>query len=234
MQHHMARREHYDLRLEWKGVMLSWAVPKGPSFNPKEKRLAIQVEDHPLEYRDFEGTIPKGEYGGGTVMIWDEGFWEPEGDADDALREGALKFSLFGKRLKGNWALIRLEQKKGEDKVSWLLLKEKDEHALDEDGIDRYAESVRTGRTMEEIERGEGAQFAENPFDEAEPQLPKLVKPRTATSETTRLVRRLPHYSFRRTGRRQADYEKGAGLYPPLSQDSGFPLLDGGPPRHGH
>jgi bifunctional non-homologous end joining protein LigD len=176
VQHHMARREHYDLRLEWKGVMLSWAVPKGPSFNPKEKRLAIQVEDHPLEYRDFEGTIPKGEYGGGTVMIWDEGFWEPEGDADDALREGALKFSLFGKRLKGNWALIRLEQKKGEDKVSWLLLKEKDEHALDEDGIDRYVESVRTGRTMEEIERGEGAQFAENPFDEAEPQLPKLVK----------------------------------------------------------
>lgn len=176
VQHHMARRDHYDLRLEWKGVMLSWAVPKGPSFNPMEKRLAIQVEDHPIEYNDFEGTIPKGEYGGGTVMIWDEGFWHPEGNVDEALKKGTLKFSLLGKRLKGSWALIRLEQKKGDDKINWILLKEKDEYALDEDGIERYTESVRTGRTMEEIERGEGAQIASNPFDEAEPQLPKLVK----------------------------------------------------------
>lgn len=173
VQHHLARRDHYDFRLEWGGVLLSWAVPKGPSFNPKEKRLAVHVEDHPLEYRNFEGVIPKGEYGGGPVMIWDEGYWEPQGDAGKALEEGALKFALFGKRLKGRWALIKIKSKKAEDE--WLLLKERDEYALDEDGIEGFAESVRTGRTMSEIERGEGAQLARNPMDEAEAQLAKTA-----------------------------------------------------------
>ena len=128
IQHHIARNDHYDLRLEWRGVLLSWAVPKGPSFNTREKRLAIQVEDHPLDYRNFEGTIPKGEYGGGVVMIWDEGFWEPYGNVDEGLDQGMLKFALKGSRLKGNWALIRLKGKEGERKNNWLFLKERDEY----------------------------------------------------------------------------------------------------------
>jgi bifunctional non-homologous end joining protein LigD len=92
----MARRDHYDLRLEWDGALLSWAVPKGPSYDTHDKRLAVQVEEHPLEYRNFEGTIPKGEYGGGVVMLWDEGGWEPQSDVDDGLREGMLMFVLNG------------------------------------------------------------------------------------------------------------------------------------------
>ena len=136
VQHHMARREHYDLRLEWKGVLLSWAIPKGPSFNAADKRLAIHVEDHPLDYRNFEGTIPKGEYGGGTVMIWDEGYWEPLTDADEAVSgKTSLKFVLHGKRLRGKWVLIKT--KNSDDQ--WLLIKEKDEWSQ---------------RTMNEVENG--------------------------------------------------------------------------------
>lgn len=122
VQHHIARKDHYDFRLEWNGVLLSWAVPKGPSYNTRDKRLAIKVEDHPLEYRNFEGTIPKGEYGGGVVMLWDEGIWEPYGNVEEGLNEGVLKFTLYGVRLKGKWALIRLRSKKGESKDNWLLL----------------------------------------------------------------------------------------------------------------
>ncbi|HRR89724.1 MAG TPA: DNA polymerase ligase N-terminal domain-containing protein, partial [Eubacteriales bacterium] len=105
VQHHLARRDHYDFRLEWQGALLSWAIPKGPSMDPRDKRLAVRVEDHPLDYRNFEGTIPKGEYGGGTVMLWDEGFWEPLSEPEAGLKEGALKFVLKGERLKGSWAL---------------------------------------------------------------------------------------------------------------------------------
>jgi bifunctional non-homologous end joining protein LigD len=129
VQHHMARSEHYDLRLEWNGVLLSWAVPKGPSYDPRDKRLAVQVEDHPLEYRNFEGTIPKGEYGGGSVMLWDEGWWEPQGDAEEGLARGSLKFALKGRRLKGKWALIRMKGKAGEAGNNWLFIKERDEYA---------------------------------------------------------------------------------------------------------
>jgi bifunctional non-homologous end joining protein LigD len=175
VQHHMARRAHYDLRLEWDGTLLSWAVPKGPSYNTKDKRLAVRVEDHPLEYRHFEGTIPKGEYGGGTVMLWDEGYWEPDGDVDEGLRAGMLKFMLQGRRLKGKWALVRLKEKPGEDKDNWLLLKEKDEYVKADDGIAGYDTSVRTGRTMLQIDNGEDEQIARNPFDKAEVQLAKLV-----------------------------------------------------------
>jgi len=138
VQHHSARRDHYDLRLEYNGVFLSWAVPKGPSYNTRDKRLAVRVEDHPLEYRDFEGTIPKGEYGGGTVMIWDEGFWEPNANVEDGLREGVLKFLLRGRRLKGKWALVRLKGKEGDAKDNWLWLKEKDEYAGPQDGISGF------------------------------------------------------------------------------------------------
>lgn len=174
VQHHMARREHYDFRLEWNQVLLSWAVPKGPSFDTHDKRLAVQVEDHPLEYRNFEGTIPKGEYGGGIVQIWDEGFWEPQGNVEEGLREGVLKFILAGKRLKGKWALIRLKAKEGETKNNWLLLKEKDEF-VNTEGISGFTTSIRTGRTLKEIEAGETEKFKRNPFDKVDVQLAKLV-----------------------------------------------------------
>ncbi len=176
VQHHMARREHYDVRLEWAGVLLSWAVPKGPSYHTKDKRLAVHVEDHPLEYRNFEGTIPKGEYGGGVVMLWDEGFWEPYGNVEEGMREGVMKFVLKGRRLLGKWALIRIKGKTGEKEDNWLLLKEKDEYVKDADGISEYVTSIRTGRTMEEIEKGQDEKFKKNPFSMANVQLPKLVK----------------------------------------------------------
>ncbi len=175
IQHHMARKEHYDLRLEWGGTLLSWAVPKGPSYSTKDKRLAVQVEDHPLEYRNFEGTIPKGEYGGGTVMIWDEGTWEPAGDVETGLRDGSLKFALHGRRLKGKWALVRLKAKEGETKDNWLLLKEKDAYARESDGIEEFTTSARTGRSMEEIEAGAEARVTKNPFSMTDVQLAKLV-----------------------------------------------------------
>lgn len=154
VQHHMARRDHYDFRLEWEEVLLSWAVPKGPSYDTHDKRLAIHVEDHPLEYRNFEGTIPKGEYGGGVVMLWDEGLWEPNGNVEEGLRDGVLKFVLKGKRLKGKWALIRLKAKVGEKQDNWLLLKEKDKYVKDTDGISEFTTSIRSGRNMKEIEEG--------------------------------------------------------------------------------
>ncbi|MCL2050759.1 MAG: non-homologous end-joining DNA ligase [Lachnospiraceae bacterium] len=178
IQHHMARREHYDFRLEWDGVMLSWAVPKGPSFLPSDKRLAVHVEDHPLEYRHFEGTIPKGEYGGGTVMIWDEGHYEPYSDMADGLKKGSLKFILNGKRLKGRWALVRLKADENEEKEqnNWLLIKDKDEYALTEAGIKKYTTSIRTGRAMAEIEaEASPKKFIPNPFETAAAQLAKLV-----------------------------------------------------------
>ena len=175
VQHHMARRAHYDLRLEWGGVLLSWAVPRGPSYNTRDRRLAVQVEDHPLEYRNFEGTIPKGEYGGGTVMLWDEGSWEPQVDVDEALRQGSLKFILKGRRLRGKWALVRMKAKAGETKDNWLLLKEKDEYAQSSDGVSGFVTSIRTGRSMAEIEKNANEKFLRNPFEHADVQLAQLV-----------------------------------------------------------
>ncbi len=175
IQHHIARNDHFDLRLEWDGNLLSWAVPKGPSYNARDKRLAIQVEDHPLEYRNFEGIIPKGEYGGGVVMLWDEGFWQPYGNVEDGLQEGSLKFSLQGARLKGSWALVRLKAKAGDKGNNWLLIKEKDEHAKASDGISEFTSSVRTGRTMQEIEEGRDEKLVKNPFSSTDVQLTKLV-----------------------------------------------------------
>ncbi|MFD0960024.1 DNA ligase D [Paenibacillus chungangensis] len=176
VQHHMARREHYDLRLEWEGVLLSWAVPKGPSYNPHDRRLAVMVEDHPLDYRNFEGTIPKGQYGGGVVMLWDEGIWEPYGDVEKGLLKGELKFVLRGKRLRGKWVLIRWQAKSGDEKDNWLLMKERDEYVQTDDGISGFRTSIRTGRTMVEIEVGEEEKFARNPFSKVEAQLAKSVQ----------------------------------------------------------
>lgn len=175
VQHHIARRDHFDLRLEWNGVLLSWAVPKGPSYDIHEKRLAVQVEAHPLDYRNFEGNIPKGEYGGGAVMLWDEGYWEPQINVDDGLISGSLKFVLKGIRLKGKWALVRLKAKPGEKENNWLLIKEKDDYAKDTNGISGIDTSIRTGRTMTEIEEGAREKIIRNPFDHAEVQLAKLV-----------------------------------------------------------
>jgi bifunctional non-homologous end joining protein LigD len=175
VQHHLARRDHYDFRLEFGGTLLSWAVPKGPSYNTGDKRLAIQVEDHPLEYRNFEGIIPKGQYGGGVVMIWDEGWWEPYTDVAQGLKEGVLKFVLKGTRLKGKWALVRIKAKAGESKENWLLLKEKDEYAQANEGITQFTTSVRTGRTMAEIDAGKADKAMGNPFSRVNVQLAKLV-----------------------------------------------------------
>ncbi|KGK88373.1 DNA ligase [Desulfosporosinus sp. HMP52] len=175
VQHHLARRDHYDFRLEWEGALLSWAVPKGPSYDTRDKRLAIRVEEHPLEYRNFEGTIPQGEYGGGVVMLWDEGYWEPYGDVGDGLRAGVLKFVVKGRRLKGKWALVRLKGKAGEKQDNWLLLKEKDEYAKTSEGISEFNTSIRTGRTMTEIEEGEEEKITQNPFSSASVQLAQLV-----------------------------------------------------------
>lgn len=157
VQHHIASRDHYDFRLEWDGVLKSWAVPKGPSYDPHDKRLAVQVEDHPLDYRDFEGTILKGQYGGGTVMVWDEGSWQPVGDAGAGLADGSLKFVLEGKRLKGKWALVRMKAKPGENGNNWLLIKEKDEFENIFD-VTQLITSVKTGRTMEQIASGKPSQ----------------------------------------------------------------------------
>lgn len=175
VQHHIASREHYDLRLEWNGVMLSWAVPKGPSYNTIDKRLAIKVEDHPLEYRNFEGTIPKNEYGGGVVMIWDEGYWEPYVNVEEGLSNGMLKFTLKGRRLKGKWALVRLKASSNKNN-NWIFLKEKDEFVKSSDGISEFTISVRTGRTMTEIEKGTEDKIIKNPFENVSVQLAKLVK----------------------------------------------------------
>lgn len=175
VQHHLARRDHFDFRLEWNGVLLSWAVPKGPSYNPQDKRLAIKVEDHPFDYKNFEGIIPKGEYGGGVVMLWDEGYYELQSDFDKGLIDGSLKFILYGRRLKGKWTLVMLKAKEGETKDNWLLLKEKGEYAKADNGISEYTVSVRTGRTMAEIEKGEEKNIIKNPISRVDVQLAKLV-----------------------------------------------------------
>jgi bifunctional non-homologous end joining protein LigD len=159
IQKHAARRLHYDLRLELDGVMKSWAVTRGPSLVPGDKRLAVQVEDHPIDYNTFEGTIPQGEYGGGTVMIWDRGRWYPEGDPHEGLRKGNLTFRLEGKKLKGTWHLVRMRGRPGETRSNWLLIKSHDEFARtakDPDILEEMPASVVTGRTIPEIAEGKG------------------------------------------------------------------------------
>jgi len=156
VQKHAASHLHFDFRLELDGVMKSWAVPKGPSYDPGVRRLAMEVEDHPIEYNTFEGTIPKGEYGGGTVMLWDRGTYEPEGGGGpDALREGYergdLKIVLHGKRLRGGWVIVRMRRDEG-GRAQWLLIKHRDELAdPDYDVVADVTTSVASGRTMDEI-----------------------------------------------------------------------------------
>src|SRR4051812_10787049 len=150
IQQHAARRLHYDFRLELDGVLLSWSVPKGPSLSPSERRLAVRTEDHPLGYADFEGIIPKGQYGGGTVCVWDRGTWTPEGDAREGMKRGRLTFSLDGHKLHGKWHLVRT--KPTEKQETWLLFKSRDEAANENaDIVADKPESVITGRTLDQI-----------------------------------------------------------------------------------
>jgi len=165
VQKHAARRLHYDLRLELDGVMKSWAVTRGPSLVPGEKRLAVQVEDHPIEYNKFEGTIPKGEYGGGTVLIWDRGRWIPKGDPHKGLAQGQLDFELQGEKLRGRWHLIRMHGKPGEKRKNWLLIKSKDEAArgpLQRDILEERPLSVVSGRSIPEIAEGKSPRRGKN------------------------------------------------------------------------
>ncbi|HEX7667740.1 MAG TPA: DNA polymerase ligase N-terminal domain-containing protein, partial [Polyangiaceae bacterium] len=153
IQKHDASHLHYDFRLELGGVLLSWAVPKGPSLDPSVKRLAMPTEDHPIAYRTFEGSIPEGEYGGGTVMVWDRGHWKPEGDPHAMMKKGHLTFELEGEKLQGRWHLVKTRPRGKRD--AWLLFKSDDAHASSEDDIEESApDSVKTGRNLEEIAEG--------------------------------------------------------------------------------
>ena len=167
VQHHKARKDHYDFRLEWGGVLKSWAVPKGPSYNPKNKRLAVMVEDHPLSYRDFEGVIPKGEYGAGVVMLWDYGTWELVDGKRLDLKKGLIKFKLHGKRLKGLWTLVLMSDN------NWLLIKDQDEYHLYDDILE-FNTSIKSGKTMEEIKENNGVELT-NP-DKVIFKNPKVTK----------------------------------------------------------
>ena len=184
IQKHAATRLHYDLRLELDGVFKSWAVTKGPSLDPHDKRLAVEVEDHPLDYGDFEGTIPKGQYGGGTVQLWDRGYWAPEGDdaPRQALAKGDLKFMLEGERLHGSWVLVRMKHDRtGGKRTNWLLIKHRDERRARRRRRGRAgartARSPRAGR-MEEIAAGKGR--APKPFMTAERRPPSRTRSGTA------------------------------------------------------
>jgi bifunctional non-homologous end joining protein LigD len=165
IQKHDATRLHYDLRLEVDGVFKSWAVTRGPSLDPKDKRLAVEVEDHPLDYGDFEGTIPEGEYGGGTVMVWDRGFWLPEDNkpVQEALSKGELKFLLAGTKLKGSWVLVRMKRDRtGGKRTNWLLIKHRDEFSRvgDKDALLKKDRSVASDRVMSTIAAGRGTRPA--------------------------------------------------------------------------
>ena len=158
IQKHDATRLHYDLRLEFDGVFKSWAVTRGPSLDPHDKRLAVEVEDHPLDYGDFEGTIPKDQYGGGTVQLWDRGYWESS-DPEKGFKKGDLKFTLEGEKLHGSWVLVRMRHdRNGGKRTNWLLIKHRDDFAREGNAnniLDADA-SVASGRAMKEIAAGKG------------------------------------------------------------------------------
>ncbi len=166
IQKHAASHLHYDFRLELNGVLLSWAVPKGPSLDPADKRLAMHTEDHPVEYGNFEGTIPRGQYGGGTVMLWDTGMWTPLGDAQDAYKKGRLKFELHGKKLTGRWTLVRTRNAKyGGKAEAWLLIKEADQIATRGAAakiVDSQPDSAVTGRSIDEIAAAKDREWHSN------------------------------------------------------------------------
>ena len=197
IQKHAATRLHFDLRLELDGVMKSWAVPKGPSLDPSDRRLAMQVEDHPIEYNSFEGLIPKGEYGGGTVMLWDRGTYEPNYDDGtnnvvalrDGLRRGRLKVRFLGKRMRGGWTLVRMHGREEDaGKPAWLFIKERDEHA--DPTVDLVAAemtSIATHRTMEQIATGRSRRWTRASGPEPAPgRQSSRSKKSTATRSATK------------------------------------------------
>lgn len=194
VQKHDATRLHFDFRLELDGVLKSWAVTKGPSTDPSDKRLAVRVEDHPIEYGGFEGTIPEGQYGGGTVMLWDEGTWEPIGDPHEGLEKGDLKFRLDGQRMHGEWVLVHM---KGRDsktrsgmRENWLLIKHHDDYATEgSDLTERYLDSVTSGRDFKKIAAGDDV-WESRPKGEE----PKLVKPRRAPAKAAAPASALPKF----------------------------------------
>jgi len=182
IQKHRATALHYDFRLEWQGTLLSWAVPKGPSLDPSVKRLAMHVEDHPVEYAKFEGVIPSGEYGGGTVMVWDEGTWEPESpDPAAALAKGDFKFVLHGKKLKGSWVLVRTRGFGSSKHESWLLIKHRDQFASTREVTLDEPRSVLSRRLLADIARDGGGDV--ETAATGDPQPPKKAR---AASKATR------------------------------------------------
>jgi bifunctional non-homologous end joining protein LigD len=205
IQKHAARRLHYDFRLEWNGALMSWAVPKGPSENLGDKRLAVHVEDHPIEYGTFEGTIPKGEYGGGTVLLWDRGSWEPRGDVDEAMEKGKLAFTLHGDRLKGDWALVRLRNrdKKDRGRDNWLLIKERGSVAKSGGklAVERETKSIKSGRNMEDIARGNKIWHSNRDKRKSEP---------AASRQAQKKRSRGPQPSSRRSSRRSSTKRRWA------------------------
>jgi len=187
VQKHRATQLHYDFRLEWKGVMLSWAVPKGPSLDPSVKRMAMPTEDHPIEYNEFEGVIPEGQYGGGTVMIWDHGTWEPEqDDPGAALKKGDLKFTLHGKKLKGSFVLVRLKPRSSESRAAWLLIKHRDAEASTKEIAEKMPRSVVSRRILAEIARDEGGDVEKAATGDPPAEIRKLLKTKNPLARKTR------------------------------------------------
>src|SRR6478609_11224460 len=190
VQRHKASHLHYDFRLEVGGTLKSWAVPKGPTLDPDQKRLAMMVEDHPLEYGKFEGVIPKGNYGGGSVMLWDRGTWEPIGDPDEGLAKGDLKFRLHGNRLNGDFVLVRMKSRKEDrGRQNWLLIKKRDEYSGDGDEPTlTFETSAKSGRTMDQIEHGESAVWS----SKAQKKTPTAKRATAKLSAGTAKSRRKP------------------------------------------
>ncbi len=201
VQHHLARKDHFDFRLEMAGTLKSWAVPKGPSYDTKVRRLAVMVEDHPLAYRNFEGTIPKGEYGGGTVQLFDEGYWIPDENPASSLKKGSIKFELLGKRLKGRWTLVKYKED------NWLLIKERDGVNLFSD-ISKIKTSIRTGKTMKEIESGKLVKRVMNSFKDKIVLGTKITSPEKVIFERPKVSKYDIALYYKRVANRMLPYIK--------------------------
>jgi bifunctional non-homologous end joining protein LigD len=186
IQKHRASQLHYDFRLELNGVLLSWAIPKGPSLDPSVKRLAMQVEDHPREYGSFEGVIPEGEYGGGTVMLWDTGTWTPETeDPESSLKRGDFKFALHGKKLHGSWALVRTKGYGSRADKSWLLIKHRDKFASTKDITAAEPRSIASHRLLADIAREGGGDIEKAATgDPQSSKSERVTQPRKKSRET--------------------------------------------------
>jgi bifunctional non-homologous end joining protein LigD len=233
IQKHDATRLHYDFRLELDGALLSWAVPKGPSLDPADKRLAVRTEDHPLEYARFEGSIPEGEYGGGPVLLWDRGTWKPRGDPHEDLRRGRLKFELQGRKLAGGWMLVRMGGRAlaraaaGEDgKENWLLFKERDDEARTGRNADitkARPERVASGRRIEEIAattRGAGSGVRSRRASPPRNAGPPALAARARRPARTRVASGTSRSRARRPGRSNSAPHRAA---PPQGCSAGGP-----------